>query len=81
MRFDSRLRGQEEEGSSRGARMLTFTRARCITWMFAWAVQLQRVCREMVYKKNGCRVTFVWKHEMKRRKLAFRDVGLEDPLV
>ncbi len=37
--------------------------------------------RESVYKGNGYDVTFLWEHNIKRRKVAFRDAGLKDPSV
>ena len=35
--------------------------------------------RESVYKKNGYKVIFLWEHDIRRRKLAFRDAGVRDP--
>lgn len=35
--------------------------------------------RESVYKKNGYEVRFLWEHDVKPRKLAFRDAGVVDP--
>jgi hypothetical protein len=37
--------------------------------------------RESVYKKNGYEVTFIWEHEVRPRKLAFKDAGVGDPSV
>lgn len=38
--------------------------------------------REAVYKENGYGTTFLWEHDIKRRrKLAFRDAGVRDPSV
>jgi len=37
--------------------------------------------RESVYNKYGYKVTFLWEHDLKARKLAFRDAGIKDPSV
>ncbi len=38
--------------------------------------------RESVYRKNGYEVTFLWEHDIKkRRKLAFRDAAVKDPSI
>jgi G:T-mismatch repair DNA endonuclease (very short patch repair protein) len=35
--------------------------------------------KESIYKKHGYEVTFLWEHDIKRRKIAFRDAGVKDP--
>ena len=37
--------------------------------------------KESVYKKNGYNVIFLWEHDIRRRKLAFKDAGVRDPSV
>ncbi len=48
-------------------------------------VQMERTAsisyREEVYKKHGYEVTFIWEHDIKRRKIASKDAGIDDPSI
>ncbi len=37
--------------------------------------------RESVYKKNGYEVNFIWEHQVRPKRLAFKDAGVRDPSV